>query len=83
MGDVEVTPYQESWSYHQCAIRNNIKDQRYGKGSLWKCPHCGAYWVKQKCIPANQPLSIFAGEWEKVYWWMFRVRKRIRELEAA
>ena len=81
MGDVEITPYKESWSYHSCAIKNNLKDTRYGKGSLWHCDVCGTWWMKEKCIPQNQPLSMFAGEWMKVYWWMWRTKKRIRALE--
>lgn len=53
-------------------------------GTLWQCPGCQLWWVA--CPnPGNGHGIWFAHggrEWNRVVWWDFALRRRIRALEA-
>lgn len=82
MSDIEVTLHQPRETPHRCDTPY-MGDSRYGIGSIWRCDECGRYWFKARILLPEQRdgglLGLFA-EWEKVGWFNFKIRRRIRDL---
>lgn len=63
-------------------VRHPFKSYVYERGDIWRCNHCGGFWVL-RTEPAEQGLFDPGDRWwSKIRWWNFKLRSRIIDLMA-
>ena len=58
---------------------------RVKHGTLWKCPDCQLWWVAAPNPMHGRGIYFGGGGlvWNRVGWWSFTLRRRIKAAEAA